>query len=54
MSTRSPSRAAFIVLPWLIIAAAVVVGAVPTLRERMLGALGGSREAGQDGADNTI
>ncbi len=52
MSTRSPSRAVFIVLPWLIIAAAVVVGAVPTLRERMLGALGGSREAGQDGAEH--
>ena len=42
MSMRSPSRAVFIVLPWLIIAGAVVVGGVPTLRERVLGALDGS------------
>lgn len=42
MNMRSPSRAVFIVLPWLIIAGAVVVGAVPTLRERVLGAIDGS------------
>ncbi len=52
MSMRTSSRAVFIVLPWFIVAGVVVVGAVPTLRERVLGALGGPREAGRGGENH--